>query len=321
LSLRLIGERRRRIIDIISIGEALLELSCEGDLKMARMFNRSFGGDTLNTAVAAARLGSSVSYITRLGNDAFALALQELILKEGIQLSPNRASKGSTGLYFVSVDNDAQREFVYYRANSAATRLGPDDISPDLIKSAKIVYASGITMAISESARKAVVKAFKLAREAGIMTAFDPNYREILWQSEERTVDAMNEILPYVDIFLPSFPEDTSLMISFNRPEQVLDYFLFKGIKLVVVKAGAQGCYIGYKKEVQHLPAIPIKAIDTTGAGDAFNGGFLHGIAQEESLINCAKLGITTASLKVLNRGSATAMPAKDAVYSRAFNY
>jgi sugar/nucleoside kinase (ribokinase family) len=69
------------------------------------------------------------------------------------------------------------------------------------------------------------------------------------------------------------------------------------------------------------LPAIPIKAIDTTGAGDAFNGGFLHGIAQEESLINCAKLGITTASLKVLNRGSATAMPAKDAVYSRAFNY
>jgi 2-dehydro-3-deoxygluconokinase len=214
------------------------------------MFNRSFGGDTLNTAVAAARLGSSVSYITRLGNDAFALALQELILKEGIQLSPNRASKGSTGLYFVSVDNDAQREFVYYRANSAATRLGPDDISPDLIKSAKIVYASGITMAISESARKAVVKAFKLAREAGIMTAFDPNYREILWQSEERTVDAMNEILPYVDIFLPSFPEDTSLMISFNRPEQVLDYFLFKGIKLVVVKAGAQGCYIGYKKEV-----------------------------------------------------------------------
>jgi 2-dehydro-3-deoxygluconokinase len=288
---------------------------------MARMFNRSFGGDTLNTAVAAARLGSSVGYVTRLGNDAFALALQELILKEGIQLSPNRSAKASTGLYFVSVDNDAEREFVYYRKNSAGTLLSPDDISVDLIKNAKIIYASGITMAISESARKAVVKAFMLAREHGVMTAFDPNYRELLWQSEERTVDAMNEILPYVDIFLPSFPEDTSMMISFNRPEQVLDYFLFKGIKLVVVKAGAQGCYIGYKKEVQHLPAIPIKAIDTTGAGDAFNGGFLHGIAQEESLINCAKLGITTASLKVLNRGSATAMPAKDAVYSRAFNY
>ena len=288
---------------------------------MARMFNRSFGGDTLNTAVAAARLGSNVGYITRLGNDSFALGLQEMILKEGIQLSPNRAAKASTGLYFVSIDNDAQREFVYYRKNSAGTLLSPDDISPDLIKSAKIVYASGITMAISESSRKAVVKAFKLAKEVGVMTAFDPNYREALWQSVERTVDAMNDILPYVDIFLPSFPEDTAMMINFNRPEQVLDYFLFRGIKLVVVKAGEQGCYIGYKKEVQHLPAISIKAIDTTGAGDAFNGGFLHGIAQEESLINCAKLGVTTASLKVLNRGSATAMPTKDAVYSRAFSY
>ncbi len=299
----------------------MLELSCEGDLKVARVFNRSFGGDTLNTAVAAARLGSNVSYITRIGNDAFALALQELILKEGIQISPNRSAKGPTGLYFVSVDNEGQRDFVYYRQKSAASLLGPDDINPDVIKSSKVVYASGITLAISDSARNAVIKAFKIAREAGIMTAFDPNYREMLWQSEEKTIDALNEILPLVDVFLPSFPEDTDSLIRFNRPEQVVDYFLFKGVKLVAVKAGQQGCYLGYKKEIQHIPAMSIKAIDTTGAGDAFNGGFLHGLVNDESLINCAKLGITTASLKVLNRGSATAMPARDAVYSRAFSY
>lgn len=109
-------------------------------------------------------------------------------------------------------------------------------------------------------------------------------------------------------------------MINFNRPEQVLDYFLFRGVKLVVAKAGAQGCYIGFRKEIQHVPAPPIKAIDTTGAGDAFNGGFLHGLATEESLIQCARLGITTATLKVLNRGSAIAMPTREAVYSRAFH-
>lgn len=299
----------------------MLELSCEGDLRVARVFNRSFGGDTLNTAVAAARLGSSVGYVTRIGNDAFALALQELILKEGIQISPNRPTKGPTGLYFVSVDNEGQREFVYYRQKSAASMLSPEDISVELIKNSKIVYASGITLAISDTARQSVIKAFKVAREHGIMTAFDPNYREMLWQSEEKTVDALNELLPYVDVFLPSFPDDTTTLINFNKPEQVVDYFLFKGVKLVVVKAGAQGCYLGYKKEIQHIPAMSIKAIDTTGAGDAFNGGFLHGLANQESLINCAKLGITTASLKVLNRGSATAMPSKDAVYSRAFSY
>jgi len=299
----------------------MLELSCEGDLKSARMFNRSFGGDTLNTAVAAARLGSSATYITRIGSDPFALALQELILKENIQLFPQRAGKGQTGLYFVAVNHDGNREFTYYRSNSAASQLGPEDINPDLIKSAKIVYASGITMAISDSARKAVVKAFKIAREAGIMTAFDPNYREALWPSVEKMMDALNEILPLVDVFLPSFPEDTGMLINFNKPEQVVDYFLFKGVKLVVVKAGPHGCYLGFRKEIQHIPAMPIKAIDTTGAGDAFNGGFLHGLITEESLLNCAKLGITTASLKVLNRGSASAMPARDAVYSRAFSH
>ncbi|WP_303673323.1 sugar kinase [Vampirovibrio chlorellavorus] len=299
----------------------MLELSSEGDLKQARVFNRSFGGDTLNTAVAAARLGSNVGYITRLGNDAFALALQEMILKEGIQISPKRNGKGPTGLYFVSVDHEGQRDFVYYRQHSAATQLGPDDISVDLIKQSKIVYSSGITLAISPSARQATLKAFRLARENGVMTAFDPNYREALWESEEKMVDAFNEVLPWVDIFLPSFPDDTVSMINFNKPQQVVDYFLFKGVKLVVVKVGAQGCYLGYKREIQQIPSMSIKAIDTTGAGDAFNGGFLHGLAQGESLINCAKLGITTASLKVLNRGSAIAMPNRDAVYNRAFSH
>lgn len=299
----------------------MLELSCEGDLRHARNFTRSFGGDTLNTAVAATRLGSTVSFITRLGGDAFAPALQEMILKEGINVGPPRPGKGTTGIYFVSVDAEGEREFVYHRKDSAASLLSPDDINPEFIKSAKIIFASGISLAISDSARKAVVKAFKIAREANILTAFDPNYREALWQSEERAVDAMNEILPLVDILLPSFPEDTASIINFSKPEQVVDYFLFKGCKLVAVKAGSQGCFLGYKREVQHIPAMPIRAVDTTGAGDAFNGGFLHGLATEESLLNCAKLGVTTAGLKVLNRGSAAAMPVREAVYSRAFNY
>lgn len=298
----------------------MLELSCEGELSLARAFSRGYGGDTFNTAVAAARLGSSVTFVTRLAQDVFALGLQEMLLKEGIQQSPNRAAKGSTGLYFVSVDNEGQRSFVYYRDTSAAKELSPNDILPGVIKKAKIVYASGITLAISDSARQATMKAFRLAREMGITTAFDPNYRGNLWHSEERAVDALNAILPLVDVFLPSFPQDTVSMINFNRPEQVLDYFLFRGVKLVVAKAGAQGCYIGFRKEIQHVPAPPIKAIDTTGAGDAFNGGFLHGLATEESLIQCARLGITTATLKVLNRGSAIAMPTREAVYSRAFH-
>ncbi|MEM0952258.1 MAG: sugar kinase [Cyanobacteria bacterium P01_H01_bin.74] len=297
----------------------MVELYSEGSLVSTKSFIKSYGGDTLNTAIAAARLGSSVSYITRLGDDIHAAGLRDMIVQEGVALEAGRIFKGKTGLYMVSVSSDSEREFAYYRENSAACQLCPQDISPQLIQSGKIIFASGITMAISQSARESVIKAFKIAKAAGIITALDPNYRENLWLNSGKMVDALNEILPLVDVLLPSFPEDTEAIISFKRPEQALQHFMLKGVPLVIIKAGNQGCYIGYRNEVTHVPAMAIKAIDTTGAGDAFNAGFLHGLARQESLVQCAKLGVTTAALKVLNKGSALAMPNKDSVYSRAF--
>lgn len=297
-----------------------MELSCEGDLRYAKNFFKAYGGDAINTAVAARRLGSSVAFITRIGSDPFAFALKETFLKEGLDATHVRTAPGQTGLYFVSADKEGNRNFLYYRQHSAASSLAPEDIDPVFIKQAKVVFASGITMAISESARKAVVKAFKIAREHGIMTAFDPNYRPALWDSEEAALDALNEIVPYTDIILPSSPEDTQAIIGFNRPDQIIDYFLFKGVKLVVAKAGPDGCFLGYKKQIEHIPATSMKPVDTTGAGDAFNGGFLHGLATGQSLVDCARLGVTTAGLKILNRGTIQAMPMRDAVYSRVFS-
>jgi 2-dehydro-3-deoxygluconokinase len=298
----------------------MLELSAEGNLTQAKSFQRNFGGDTLNTAVGAARLGSTVAYVTRIGDDPFASQLQDMIIQEGIVLESGRIRKGKTGLYIVSVDHQGNREFAYYRENSAASLLSPQDISPQLIQGAKIVYASGITLAISDSAQKAVYKAFKIAKEAGIVTALDPNYRESLWPNAGKMVDALNEILPLVDILMPSFPEDTGAIISFKKPEQALEHFMLKGVPLVVLKAGSEGCYMGYRSEVMHIPTTSTRAVDTTGAGDAFNAGFLHGLSRQESLMQCAKLGTVTASLKILNRGSASAMPNKESVYSRVFS-
>ena len=305
--------------DIISIGEPLVELSCEGDMRLAPSFMRSFGGDTLNTAVAARRLGSSVTYVTRISSDPFGQALSAMLHEEGIGLSHPRPGKGGTGMYFVSVGKDGQREFFYQRKGSAASLLTPEDISEELIKSAKIVYASGISLAISDGCRQAVTRAFQLARQHGVMTAFDPNYREALWHSQSRAVDTVNELLPFVDIFMPSFPEDTQAMAGFSKPEQVIDHYLYKGLKLVVVKAGPRGAFVGYRKESEHVPGLQVTAIDTTGAGDAFNGGFLHGLVQDLSLVDCARLGNATAGLKVTSRGSAIAMPDKEKVYARVF--
>ena len=298
----------------------MVELSCEGDIRYAKTFMKAYGGDAINTAVAARRLGSKASFITRLGDDAFAVVLKETMLKEGLEISGVRHGDGQTGVYFVAVDTDGEREFSYYRQNSAASHLGSDDINPKLIAEAKVVFASGVTLALSKNARQAVRKAFSIAREHGVTTAFDPNYRPNLWKSQEEALDALTEILPLVDVILPTSHDDTQDIVGFSRPEQVIDYFLFKGCKLVVAKVGQRGCYLGYQKHVEHVPAMTVKAVDTTGAGDAFNGGFLHGLATGQSLIDCARLANTTAGLKVLNRGTISAMPYRDAVYSRVFS-
>jgi 2-dehydro-3-deoxygluconokinase len=303
--------------DILSIGEAMAELSCTGELQRATHFVRDYAGDTFNTAVAAARLGSTVTFLTRQGQDAFAYGLQEMLLQEGIQIASTRPSPQQTGLYLVAVDEKGERQFTYYRQNSAASELSVDDIRPNVIENCKILYASGITMAISESSKQATLKAFKIAREAGVMTAFDPNYRAALWPSTAHAVDALNEILPWVDVFLPSFPYDIVSLLTFKKPEQMVEFFLYKGVKLVVAKVADQGCYLGFKKEIEHYPAPTVHVVDTTGAGDAFNGGFLHGLSRGEALSRCAQFGLATAALKIVKPGSARAMPTRDSVYSQ----
>jgi 2-dehydro-3-deoxygluconokinase len=303
--------------DILSIGEAMVELSCTGELQQANNFGCSYGGDALNMAIAAARLGSRVSFLTRHGQDAFADGLQQMLLREGVQSLPTPPSPRQTGLYFVAVDAQGERRFAYYRQNSAASQLSVEDIHPDVIESCKVVFASGITLAISDSSRQAALKAFKIARKAGITTAFDPNYRGALWPTVAQAVEAFEEILPWVDVFLPSFPQDTVSLQNFEQPEQLVSFFLEKEIPIVIAKAGGEGCYLGFKQEIRHYPALPVPVLDTSGAGDAFNGGFLHGLAQNDNLDCCVQLGLAVASLKITQPGTARAMPYRETVYKQ----
>lgn len=306
--------------DILSIGEAMVELSCAGDFVDATTFAKSYGGDAFNTSVAASKLGSSVRFLSRLGKDPFADGLRRLMQHENIDIKNIRTVAGTTGVYFASVLADGSRDFVYYRAGSAASTLTPEDLKPAMVQGAHVVFATGVSLAISQSCKETVIKAFRLAHEAGIITVFDPNYRRRLWENTNEALDVLNEILPYVDVILPSVPDDTLPVIGFNTPEQVIDYFWLKGVKLVVAKAGADGCYVGYKKMIEYIPALNVQAIDSTGAGDAFNGGFLHGLALQKPLTECARLGVVTAGLKLQQRGAIAGLPNREAVYSKVYS-
>lgn len=301
------------------MGEAMIELSSERELFFADTLTKAYGGDALNTAVAARRLGSSVGFLSRFGKDPFAAHIWEAIRHEGIDTQGIKVVPGFTGLYIVSVQENGERDFQYYRHGSAASTLCESDIHPGLFRDVKIFYATGITQAISNSSRRAVLKAFRVAQEMGVLTAYDPNYRRALWDGMKDALDAMDEVLPYVDIIFPTLPDDTMPLVGLERTIQVMEYFWHKEVKLVVGKAGAEGCYIGYKGDIGRVPALSVTPLDSTGTGDAFNGAFLHGLAQELPLLECAQLGITMAGLKLERRGAIRGLPTREAVYTTAF--
>ena len=299
---------RGDVPDIVSIGECMVEFFWDGPMARARSFTRAFGGDTLNLLVAAARLGCRCAYITRVGDDPFAPDLVEAFQREGIDTTHAPVVDGFNGIYFISLLEGGEREFTYYRAGSAASRLGPDDIDAGRVASAKIVHSSGITQALSPSCRAAVKRAFETARQAGVMTSFDPNLRLKLCNLEQARA-ALTEVLPLADVILPSAVEMQQL-IGIEDPEQAASYFHDRGVKIVAIKLGKQGCLVSDGRSITRVPAHrPPMTVDSTGAGDAFAGGFLAGLCRGDSPANAASIGVVVAGLKLRGRGAVASLP------------
>ena len=302
-------------LDIISIGECMIEMFCEGPLASTDTYTRTFAGDTMNMLVAASRLGAKTGYVTHVGNDPFQGFLTGAWRSEGIDLRCATPLDRPNGLYFISILPGGEREFTYYRAGSAASFLEPADIDPDYIGSAKVVYASGITQAISKSSRAAVLEAFRIAREHDVTTAFDTNLRLGLWSLEEARA-ALDEIIPHVDILLPSAPEESASLFGTEDARVVIERARERGVGMVAVKCGAEGAVLGLDDGIHQIPAyVPERVSDTSGAGDVFNGGLLYGLTHGMDAVESARLGTVMAGLKVRGRGATYSIPSREEAF------
>src|SRR5574344_2018968 len=157
-------------LDIVTIGESLIELSSNVSLKQTSTLDKYYGGDTLATAVTASRLGSKVGYITRVGCDYFKEFLLDSWQAEGLDISQVRLTSDTNGLYLLARPENEPKEYSYYRKKTAATKLSVDDIAEDYISSAQIFYTTGLTQSLSLSAREAVKKAYEIARNNSLLT-------------------------------------------------------------------------------------------------------------------------------------------------------
>ena len=300
--------------DLISVGECMIELFSEEPIEEADTFTRSLAGDSFNICVAACRLGASAGYITRLGNDPFAAYLLNTWSSLGIDTSQIKTVKGFNAVHFVALMPDGDREFVYYRKGSAPTTLEPDDLDPDYIGSAKVLHCSGIAQAISESARATVLAAARIAKERGVKVSYDPNYRHQLWNPDEMR-EAAHELLPYVDYFLPNSSDDAPALIGSDDPYRAVERYREMGVPVVAVTRGAEGAVIGYDDKIVEVPAYsPGGPIDSTAAGDAFNGGFINSLLNGMSVEDAGRIGTITAGLKLRQRGAIAGMPTREEV-------
>ncbi len=301
--------------DLISIGECMIELFSEDPMESSEIFHRSLAGDTFNILVAAGRLGTSTGYITLLGDDPFQTYLKACFVKEKIDTSQVRTIPGFNAAHFVATKPDGDREFIYYRSNSAPTHLTPDDIDENYLLSAKILHCSGIAQAISESSRKTVLEAAKKAHKNKIIVSYDPNYRHQLWDFET-AIEAMKELMPFVDIFMPSIPADSQALFGHDDTDQIIKQTTDMGVETIIITKGHMGSSLYFRGEKINLdPYQTQKVVDTTGAGDAFNGAFLHGIMNGMSNYEAACLANISAGLNITGRGALGGMAEGAVIY------
>ena len=279
--------------------------------------HQTFGGDTLNAAIYASRCiteGTQVSYVTALGTDPLSKGMQERWEAEGIDTSlvltdPTR----TVGAYLIQLDDKGERTFMYWRENTPASRIVQhpefERITDVIRQQFDLVFLSGISLAIlDDNDRDTILNVMQSFKQAGITIAFDSNYRPALWGKDISKVRGnYARMYDSTDLALVTFDDEALIWGDATPYETVTRLVEQHGVKHVIVKLGASGCLIGGVEinEPIHVETEEIKSVvDTTSAGDSFNGGFLSGYLSGQSLVECCQRGNALAGIVIQHRGA-----------------
>lgn len=291
--------------DIVCLGEPLIEFN---QVRGESHYLRGFGGDTSNCAIAAARQGAGVGYVTAVGTDAFGEALISLWRDEGVDTSAvYRDAQAPTGVYFVS-HTARGHQFSYYRSGSAASRLAPSRIDDAYIAGAKFLQVSGISQAISASACDAVYHAIDVARANGVHVAYDTNLRLNLWPLD-RARAIIHDTVRRCEIVLPGL-DDARTLTGYSEPDAIADFYLELDCAVVALTLGHKGTLVATRDERRHVAGFDVQAVDTTAAGDTFDGAFLARLSEGDDPFAAARFANAAAALSTLGYGAVAPMPA-----------
>jgi 2-dehydro-3-deoxygluconokinase len=285
--------------DVVVMGEVLVELASDGPFDPGRQIALGVSGDVVNAAAAAVAAGARTGLLARIADDELGDLIERRLTELGIHLALVRRVPGQQAAYFVHADPSGTRQFVYLRQGSAGSTLSPDDIAAAGLEDALVVLASGITCAISESARAAVEEAARRARTF----VYDPNFRPRLTTPEAAT-EALRALAPYAAVVTPAAPGETRTLLGTNDPLEAARTLRAAGADAAVVTRGADGTVLVDEHGAWQVPSVPAPhLVDQTGAGDSLAGTVAARIALGDTLLEAVRLGTAAASLALGGRG------------------
>ncbi|MBL7258571.1 sugar kinase [Paractinoplanes lichenicola] len=278
---------------VVTLGETMALVSVPADGLVRGPAPIGLGGAESNVAIGLARLGTPVTWMSRLGDDGLGAYVRREIRAEGVTVLAAADPDAPTGLMVKELRHGTPSRVRYYRSGSAASRLTPDDIPDELIAAADVLHVTGITPALGPGPRKTVEHAVEVARAAGTLVSLDVNHRRTLWTDDEAR-SVLTTLLPSVDLLFAGVEEATMLLGSPGpqRDESELGAALASsGPATVVIKLGERGALAVSAGELVRAEASPRVVVDPVGAGDAFVAGYLSALCDGGDVSHCLATG------------------------------
>ncbi|MGH9245052.1 MAG: sugar kinase [Acidimicrobiales bacterium] len=296
-------------MDVFCVGETLACLVAPGErLDAARTLVKTIGGSESNTAIGLARFGRQVTWVSRVGRDPLGDEILRTLRGEGVDVSRARqVDDGPTGVMIRERRSLEEIHVHYYRRGSAASFLDASDIPEDVVVGARRVHLTGITLGLGPGPRSAVQRILAISKANDIPVSLDPNFRRKVWADGDAAA-ACREVLPYVSDLLTN--EDELLVLTGAADlDEAIVALEPNDLDAIVVKRGAAGVLGVWDGERCAVPAHEATVVDTVGAGDAFNAGYIYGRLVDASFADCLRAGAWVASRVVGHHGDWEGLP------------
>lgn len=298
-------------VDVLTYGETMGLVDAEriGPLRLGGPMRLSMAGAESTVAIGVARLGGSARWVGVVGDDEVGVLITRVLRAEGVQTDGVAvAGDVPTGLLLKERRTASVSRVRYYRRGNAGSRLSPEHVRPGDVADAKILLLSGITPALSTTAREAVFEALALARHAGTTVCVDVNHRSGLWSTDEAR-PVLAEMVARADIVLAT-TEEAALLVD-GSPAEAAQRLCGLGPRLAVVKRGADGAVACDDGKIHEVAPHPAEVVDPVGAGDAFAAGLLADLALGRPAVQALRTAASVAAINVACPGDWEGLPTR----------